>query len=116
VWERCKLDISFGECYLNVRPLGAYYGALNYYMIYLAIVFSFVSLIPEGQVGTSVMVWIVLKVGKLVACWEGSWLVRGGGGGLFGSVFVWHICMLAVGYVICRVDEGLVIAGCGLWV
>jgi hypothetical protein len=106
VWERCKLDISFGECYLNVQPLGAYDGALNCYMIYLAIVFSFVSLILEGHVGTSVMVWIVLKVGNLVACWEGSWLVGGGGAGLFGSVFGWDVCELAFGYVIYRVGEG----------
>jgi hypothetical protein len=47
-----------------------------------------------------VMVWIVPKVGKLVACWEDSWF--GGGGGLFGSAFGWDVCELAMGYVICR--------------
>jgi hypothetical protein len=54
------------------------------------------------------MVWIVLKVGKLVACWEDSWLGGGGGGGggLFGSVFGWDVCELAVGYVICKGDRG----------
>jgi hypothetical protein len=34
-----------------------------------------------------VIVCIVPKVGKLVACWEESWFCDGGGGGLFGSIF-----------------------------
>jgi hypothetical protein len=64
------------------------------------------------------MVWIVPKVGKLVPSWEGSLLVGGGGGGggLFGSVFGWDVCELVVGYVICRVGRGMVIAGYGVWV
>jgi hypothetical protein len=33
------------------------------------------------------IVCIVLKVGKLVACSEEYWFCDGGGGGLFGSVF-----------------------------
>jgi hypothetical protein len=32
--------------------------------------------------------------------------VGGGGGRLFGSIFGWDICELAVGYVICRVGGG----------
>jgi hypothetical protein len=52
------------------------------------------------------MVWIVPKIGKLVAYWEGSWLVGGGGCGLFGSVFGWDVCELTVGYVICRGGRG----------
>jgi hypothetical protein len=52
-----------------------------------------------------VMVWIVLKDGNLVACWD-SWLVGGSGGGLFGSVFGWDVCELVVGYVICRGCRG----------
>jgi hypothetical protein len=33
------------------------------------------------------MVCIVLKVGKLVACWEDSWFC--GGGGMLGSALGW---------------------------
>jgi hypothetical protein len=45
---------------------------------------------------------------KLVACWEDSWLGGGGGGGggLFGSIFCWDVCELAVGYVICKGGGG----------
>jgi hypothetical protein len=50
------------------------------------------------------MVWIVLKVGKLVACGDDSWL--GGGGGLFGSIFGWDVCELVAGYVICKGARG----------
>jgi hypothetical protein len=52
------------------------------------------------------MVWIVSKVGKLVACWEDSWLGGGGGGGLFDSIFGWDVCEFAVGYVICKGGGG----------
>jgi hypothetical protein len=34
-----------------------------------------------------VIVWMVLKVGKLMPCWEDSWFCGGGWGGLFGSIF-----------------------------
>jgi hypothetical protein len=40
--------ICFAKGYLNVRPLGVYNGTLNCYMIYLAVVFSLLSLVFEG--------------------------------------------------------------------
>jgi hypothetical protein len=37
------------------------------------------------------MVCMVLKVGKLVACWEDSRFCGGGGGELLGSIFGWVV-------------------------
>jgi hypothetical protein len=75
-------------------------------MIYLAIIFSSMSLVLKTQVGPSGVVWMVPNVGKLVLCWEDSWFCGGGGGGLFGSVFGWTAWVLAAGYVICRGVKG----------
>jgi hypothetical protein len=47
VRERSKLDVSFSEGYLDMRPLGSYYGALDRYMIHLAVMLSFLSLVFE---------------------------------------------------------------------
>jgi hypothetical protein len=34
---------------------------------------------------------MIPKVGKLVACWVGSWFYGGGGGRLLGSTFGWVV-------------------------
>jgi hypothetical protein len=46
--ERCKLDVSFGEGYLDMRPLGSHDGTLNLYMINLVIMLSLLPFIFEG--------------------------------------------------------------------
>jgi hypothetical protein len=58
---------------------------------------------------------MVSKVGKLVPCWEDSWVCGGGGGGLFGSVFSCIVWVLVVGYVICKGVEGYVNVGSDAW-
>jgi hypothetical protein len=35
---------------------------------------------------------------------------------LFGSIFGWDVCELAVGYVICKGVGGYVIVGCDVWI
>jgi hypothetical protein len=53
VWDRCELEVSFGESCLDVQPLGSHDWTLHRYMINLAVVLSLLSLVFEGQVGTS---------------------------------------------------------------
>jgi hypothetical protein len=53
-----------------------------------------------------VIVCMILKVGKLVACWEDTWLCSGGGGGLLGSIFSLVVGELVAGYVICMGAKG----------
>jgi hypothetical protein len=47
VWERCEFDVSLGEGYLYMRPLGSHDWAYNRYVIDLAIVLSLLPLIFE---------------------------------------------------------------------
>jgi hypothetical protein len=51
VRDICELEVSFGESYLDVRPLGSHDWTLYHYMINLAVVLSLLSLVFEGQVG-----------------------------------------------------------------
>jgi hypothetical protein len=53
VRERYKLDASFDECYLSVRPLGSHDWTFDCYMINLAIMLSLLSLVFKIQVGAS---------------------------------------------------------------
>jgi hypothetical protein len=53
VRDRCELEVSFGERYLGVRPLGSHDWTLDCYMINLVVVLSLLSLVFEGQVGAS---------------------------------------------------------------
>jgi hypothetical protein len=53
VQERCKLDVSFGEGYLDMRPLGSYDGTLDRYMINLVIMLPLLPFIFQGEIGTS---------------------------------------------------------------
>jgi hypothetical protein len=53
VWERYEFDVSFGESYLDVRPLGSHDRTLDRYMISLAVMLLLLSLVFEGQVGAS---------------------------------------------------------------
>jgi hypothetical protein len=50
VRDRCELEVSFDESYLEVRPLGSHDWTLDCYMINLAVVLSLLSLVFEGQV------------------------------------------------------------------
>jgi hypothetical protein len=38
-----------------------------------------------------VIVWMVLKVGKMLLCCEDSWCCGGGGGSALGSIFGWVV-------------------------
>jgi hypothetical protein len=49
VRDRCELEVSFDESYLDVRPLGSHDWTLDRYMINLAVVLSLLSLVFEGQ-------------------------------------------------------------------
>jgi hypothetical protein len=73
-------------------------------MTYLGIVFSLLSLVLEGQVGTS-SDGVDSSKGWKACCLLGRFLAWGGGG-LFGSIFCWDVCVLVVGYVICKGGEG----------
>jgi hypothetical protein len=73
-------------------------------MIYLTIVFSLLSLILEGQFGTS-NDGVDSSEGWKACCLLGRFLLWGGGG-LFGSVFGWDVRALAIGYVICKGGGG----------
>jgi hypothetical protein len=53
VRDGCKLDVGFGECYLNVRPFGSHDETFNCYVIDLAIMLSLLPLIFEIHVGAS---------------------------------------------------------------
>jgi hypothetical protein len=53
-----------------------------------------------------VIVWMVLKVGKLLLCCEGSGYCVDGGGSVFGSVFRWWLGVFSMGHVICAIAEG----------
>jgi hypothetical protein len=48
VQERFNLDVSFGEGYLDVRPLGSQNWILDRYMINLVIMLSLLSFVFEG--------------------------------------------------------------------
>jgi hypothetical protein len=48
VQERCKLDVSFSEGYLDMRSLGSHDGTLGRYMINLVIMLSLLPFIFEG--------------------------------------------------------------------
>jgi hypothetical protein len=50
VRDRCELEVSFDESYLDVRRLGSHDWTLDRYMINLAVVLSLLSLVFEGQV------------------------------------------------------------------
>jgi hypothetical protein len=63
-----------------------------------------------------VIVWTVLKVGKLVPCLEDSWFCGGGGGGLFGSIFGCIAWVFTAGYVIYRGVEGYMMVGWVVWI
>jgi hypothetical protein len=86
LWEGYKLDIGFGKSYKHVRPLGSHDWTFDRHAIDLIVVLSFLSFIFKIRVGASVIVLMVLKVGKLVLCCEDSWCYGGGGSGL-GSNF-----------------------------
>jgi hypothetical protein len=51
--ERRKFDVSFGEGYLYLRPLGSHNWAFNRYMIDMVIIFSPLPLVLKTRVGTS---------------------------------------------------------------
>jgi hypothetical protein len=51
VRDRCELEVSFGESYLDVRPLSLHDWTLDRYMINLVVVLSILSLVFKGQVG-----------------------------------------------------------------
>jgi hypothetical protein len=53
VRDRCELEVSFSESYLDVQPLSLHDSTLDHYMINLAVVLSLLSLVFEGQVGAS---------------------------------------------------------------
>jgi hypothetical protein len=53
VWERCKLDVSYGEDYGHVQPLGLHDGAFDHHIIYLPVVLSLLFFVFEIQVGAS---------------------------------------------------------------
>jgi hypothetical protein len=75
-------------------------------MIYLVIVFSLLSIVLEGQIGTS-SDGVDSSKGWKACCLLGRFLAwGGGGGGLFGSIFGWDVCEFAVGYVICKGGGG----------
>jgi hypothetical protein len=48
VWERCELDVGFGESYLDMGPLGSHDWTLDRYMINLAIMLFLLPLVFEG--------------------------------------------------------------------
>jgi hypothetical protein len=75
-------------------------------MIYLVIVFSLMSLVLEGQVGSSSDGVDSSKALK-ACCLLGRFLAwGGGGGGLFGSIFGWDVCGPVIGYVIYKGGRG----------
>jgi hypothetical protein len=47
---RCELEVSFGESYLDMQPLGSHNWALDRYMVNLAVVLSLLPLVLESQV------------------------------------------------------------------
>jgi hypothetical protein len=51
--ERYKLDVSFGEGYLHMRPLGLHDWAFDRHVIDVAVVLSFLPFIFKIQVGDS---------------------------------------------------------------
>jgi hypothetical protein len=80
VWERCKLDVSYGEDYGHVRPLGLHDGAFDHHVIYLTVVLSLLFLFLKFRLEPLVIMWMVPKDGKLVLCCDSFYCDEGGDG------------------------------------
>jgi hypothetical protein len=83
-----------------VRQFGSCDWPFDHHMVNLVVVFWFLPLFWKSRLEPSVIVLMVLMVGKLLLCCEGSRCCAGGGGSVLGSIFGWIVWVLVVGYVI----------------